>query len=131
MIERLNTIQQVRFMEVGILNTVIGYGSYILLMLVGVNYLIANTMSTIIGVVNSYFWNKHYTFQSGSKSKREPAKFVLVYLTSYLLGTLFIFVLVEKFSVNKYLVGLLNLFVTTLISFFGHKYFSFKKEESK
>ncbi|MDR2975906.1 MAG: GtrA family protein [Streptococcaceae bacterium] len=124
----LNQRQEIRFIEVGIINTIVGYGTYALLVFLGINYLIANTISTIVGVINSYFWNKFYTFQSPKRSASEIVRFVSVYLVSFLIGTLFIYYLVDQFGVNKYVVGVLNLFVTTAISYFGHKYFSFRKK---
>ena len=35
----------------------------------------------------------------------------------------------DEHSLSAYLAGLINLVITTLISYFGHKYYSFKKED--
>ena len=125
-IESLFKIQQIRFLFVGGLNTIVGYGTYALFIFFGVNYLIANTLSTIIGVIHSYIWNRNFTFKSSKSVKKEILKFVLVYGVSYLIGTLNILILVSLFNINEYISGGINLVFTTLISWFGHKYFSFK-----
>lgn len=116
-----------KFIFVGILNTIVGYGSYIFLLLFGVNYIIANTLSTIIGVSCSYLLNKKITFNDSKTNKKTPFKFVSVYLVSYVVGTFNLALLVSHFGVDKYIAGFMNLFITTLISWFGHKYFSFKE----
>ncbi len=127
MIKKLFKKQQIRFLFVGGLNTIVGYGSYTILLLLGINYLIANTVSTIVGVIHSYMWNRKFTFESNKKIGKELIKFVLVYVISYLIGMLNISILVSKVGINEYMAGAFNLVITTLISWFGHKYFSFKE----
>jgi putative flippase GtrA len=92
------------------------------------NYLLANTISYIIGVIHSYIWNKKFTFKSKDKSISEIIRFIFVYIVNYLVGLGILYILVDKIGLNKYLAGALNLIITTLISWFGHKYFSFKQK---
>ncbi len=126
-IKKLFKIQQIRFLFVGGLNTIVGYGTYALLIMLNVNYLLANTISTVVGVIHSYIWNRKFTFKSNKNVKSELFKFVIVYCISYLIGLFNIFILVSKFGINKYAAGLVNLIITTFISWFGHKYFSFRR----
>ena len=86
MIKKLFSYQPIRFLFVGGLNTLVGYGIYALLVYIGVNYLLANTISTIIGIAHSYLWNRFFTFKSKNKAIKEITKFVSVYIVSYLLG---------------------------------------------
>ena len=125
-LKKLLAKQEIRFLMVGVLNTIVGYGLYALFLALNINYLVANTMSTILGVLHSYMWNRFYTFKSKEKAFQEFLKFSLVYLVSYLLGTLTLFIMKDKLALSPYIAGFVNLFFTTLISFFGHKYFSFK-----
>jgi len=111
---------------VGGINTAVGYGCYALFLLISIPYLIANTLATIIGVANSYLWNRYFTFKSKNKATSEIVRFSLVYLVSYLISMVFLFIIVGKLGINTYLAGLLNITITTLISWFGHKNFSFK-----
>ncbi len=57
-----------KFGLVGIFNTLITIISYIILVKFGMNYLVANIISYLIGVANSYYWNKNWVFQSNSKT---------------------------------------------------------------
>lgn len=126
-IEKLLSKQGFRFLMVGGINTAVGYGAYALLIFCGLQYLIANTLSTIIGVINSYLWNRFFTFKSKDKAFGEMARFTLVYLVSYCASMLFLYLIVDKFGVNTYIAGVLNIMLTTAVSWFGHKNFSFKK----
>ena len=134
MIKKIKTLfeyQIIRFLFVGGLNTIVGYGTYALLVYLKINIYVAMTISTIIGVFHSYLWNRFFTFKSKEKALSEIIKFISVYITSYLLGMLVLFITDKIFHINPYIAGLINLVITTLISWFGHKYFSFRKSEMK
>lgn len=129
--KRINDIfknQGFRFLFVGGLNTIVGYGIYSLLIYFKVHYLIANSISTILAVIHSYMWNKYFTFKSKQKALKEIIKFSSVYLLSYIIGTILLFILKDKLNINSYLAGFINLIITTIISYFGHKYYSFKEK---
>ena len=128
-IKKLFEYQIIRFLFVGGLNTMVGYGIYALLIYLGVNLYIANTISTIIGIFHSYLWNRYFTFKSKEKALAEIFKFISVYVVSYSLGMLTLFISSKVFNIDPYVAGLINLVITTLISWFGHKYFSFRKKE--
>lgn len=118
--------REVRFLIVGAINTAVGYGAYAFFLSIDLNYLIAVTLSTIVGVANSYVWNRYFTFNSRGKAISELARFSLVYLVSYCISMIFLYLVVGVFGLNAYIAGGVNLILTTLISWFGHKNFSFK-----
>jgi len=125
---KLITRREFRFLIVGAINTLVGYGVYALLLSFNVNYLISVTISTIIGVINSYIWNRYFTFKSKARATSEIARFALVYLISYCFSIVFLYFVVGIFGLNPYISGVLNIIATTTISWFGHKNFSFKSE---
>jgi putative flippase GtrA len=116
-----------RFLIVGGINTVVGYGAFAFFVFFGLQYLIANTLATIIGVVNSYVWNRFFTFKSKNNAMNEMIRFASVYLISYCLGMLLLYVIVGYLKMNVYPAGVINMAVTTMISWLGHKNFSFKE----
>lgn len=123
---KLISRQEIRFLIVGAINTVVGYGTYAILLFISYPYLIANTISMIVGVANSYLWNRFFTFKSKGKAASEIVRFSFVYLISYCCSMLFLYLIVGQLGMNAYIAGGLNIIVTTLISWFGHKNFSFK-----
>lgn len=117
---------ETRFVLVGIANTAVGYGTYALFIWMGMRLNLAYMLSTVIGVINSYILNKFFTFRSRRKSFWEVVRFVTVYAISFSIGYFFLPFMVHHLGINSYLAGICNIFVTTIISFFGHRFFSFR-----
>ena len=60
-------IQFFKFSAIGILNTGLHYGVFMVLYgLAEINYLIASTAGYCVGMINSYFMNRRWTFASDS-----------------------------------------------------------------
>lgn len=132
LIKKLYYDRRIRFLFVGCLNTAVGVGFDMLFRYLGLHYAFASALGTIIGTVHSYFWNKYFTYSQKKKSFWEAVRFVSVYAVVYALSVLLQYVLIDLNGLNKYLAGILSTFVTTLVSYFGHTYFSFRqKKKSK
>ncbi len=127
LVKRLFSDKRIRFLFVGGINTVVGYGTYALFIALGLNPYLATTFSTIIGVINSYFWNKYFTFRQPRKSLAEVLRFATVYAVGYGANLGLVYIFVDRMGMNSYLSGVLCLFVTTILSYVGHNFFSFKK----
>lgn len=70
-----------RFLLVGAVNTVIDFGSLFLLVSLGSQPLVANTISTGVAFTFSFFANRRYTFQAASGSvARQMTLFIMVTL---------------------------------------------------
>jgi len=75
--------QAVRFIIVGVLNTLVDLGAFYLLSLIpGMPHEVAKAVSYILGICNSFVWNKYWTFSArrSERGKREFAVFFLVNL---------------------------------------------------
>ena len=75
--------QAVRFLVVGLLNTVVDLGVFYLLTLIpGMPDIAAKTISYILGICNSFVWNKLWTFgaKGSGRTGREFGLFFLVNL---------------------------------------------------
>ncbi len=130
-INKLFSKKIVRFLFVGGINTLVGYGCFALLIFIGLNHNLAYIIATVIGVVNSYLWNKIFTFKSKEKSYSEALRFISVYLISFIIGLIILNVLINKLLINTYIAGAINIIFTTLISWIGHNKFSFKNKEGQ
>ena len=120
---------------VGGLNTVVGLGSYwLILIILGVNItqpnsavvpvIVATIISQILGVINSYLWNKYFTFESKKKSKPEMFRFILVYLVAF--GVDYTLKLVLRAHLNNLWIAVITTLTTMVISFLGQKLFVFR-----
>jgi putative flippase GtrA len=90
------------------------------------NYLQALVFSHIIGVAHSYLWNNRWTFQQKEYNARSALKFMSVYIVTFFVNLFLLAILVDAIEMNKLFAQAIALFLTTLVSFFGHKYWSFK-----
>jgi len=137
-------IQFIKFFLVGVLNTGIDFGVLNLLMFStritsGFYYSIFKAISFTCGVINSYIWNKRWTFQKGkSFEKKEFSKFFTINLIALGVNIGMASVLVNLVGP----IGRISLYAwanisalaaagfTTLINFFGYKYLVFREKSS-
>ena len=117
--------QIIKFCGVGILNTIVGYGAFFLL----VNYLyylVALLLAHIIGVIHSFLWNKYWIFKTKKFNLWEFVKFNLIYAVVFMVNALALFVCVDIIRVDPKLAQLFLLPLITVVSFFGQKLWTFK-----
>ncbi len=133
------SIQFIKFVIVGFSNFVITFGILNLLMLLtgitsGFYYSIFISISFACGVINSYIWNKRWTFKKGNKlEKKEFSKFLTITLITFGLNIVLASALVNLVGpiggISSYtwanISALAAAGFTTLINFFGYKYLVF------
>lgn len=119
-------LQLSKFGLVGVLNTLVGYGAFFIL-LSYTNYLISLVISHILGVTHSYIWNKYWIFKSDKILLNEFLKFNSVYVAVFLTNALVLIFFVNALDLDPRIGQLIALPVVTMISFAGHKYWSFRK----
>ncbi|ULT56464.1 GtrA family protein [Neobacillus drentensis] len=91
-----------KFGLVGIVNTLISIGCYILFVKLGMHYIAANILSYLIGLVNSYYWNKKWVFKNTENHLAVFVKFVIVNLIVLSINTGCLFLLVHQWGFNQY-----------------------------
>jgi putative flippase GtrA len=96
LINRETIIQFLKFGMIGLVNTGIHYGVFLLLFRpFGFHYLLASSIGYCAGLINSFILNKRLTFRTmGTRTDIEFAKFVLVNVLALAtnLGALKVFV---------------------------------------
>jgi putative flippase GtrA len=134
------SIQFIKFLLVGVLNTGIDFGVLNLLMLStgiisGIYYSVFKAISFICSVTNSYIWNKKWTFKRGkSLEKKEFSKFFIISLMAFGVNIGVASILVNIIGpvggISSYVWANISALAatgfTTLINFFGYKYLVFK-----
>lgn len=134
------SIQFIKFLLVGVFNTGIDFGVLNLLMFStgitsGFYYSLFKAISFTCAVINSYVWNKRWTFQKGKKfEKKEFSKFFTISLIAFGVNIGVASILVNIIgpigSISSYIwaniSALAAVAFTTLINFFGYKYLVFK-----
>jgi len=124
--------QLVRFGLVGVMNTVVTLAAIFILMEVfRLNYLLSNVCGYALGLVNSFIWNKLWTFKSNGPMLKEGAAFLIVFAICYLVQSGALALMVEKFHMSKLLAQVLAMLVYTGLNFAGNKLISFRPERKR
>ena len=121
-----------RFLAVGATNTLVGYLIFSAFTLwvfadVHLGYLLSLALSYAVGISLAFVLYRRFVFVVHGHVLRDFARFVSVYLVAIGINTLALPLLVEVVQVPPLLSQLIILVVTTLLSFFGHKKFSFRR----
>lgn len=105
-----------RFAVVGVINTGVYYGLYLLLRM-AVPYLAAHLIATGIAMVGSFLMNTYWTFET-KPTWRKFAIFPLTNLTNYVVSTLGVILLVELVRMDERIAPLAAAVVAIPVTFF-------------
>ncbi|KGR90035.1 hypothetical protein CD30_13740 [Ureibacillus massiliensis 4400831 = CIP 108448 = CCUG 49529] len=110
----------IRFLFVGIFNTVSTYVSYLIL-LPFLNYNLAYLISYLSGIIISFLLNTKYVFKVDISFKK-AIKYPLVYGIQYLLNVVILNLLVGNNLINEVLAPIIVIIISVPITFFLSKY---------
>ena len=116
-----------RFIAVGLLNTVVGYTIYGILILLNVPYLAALFVATIAGVIFNYFSIGRLVFKSRG-GRVVFVKFIAAYGVVYCINAAALEVLIKHFQFNPYIGQALCVPLSVIISWLIMNYWVYKKE---
>lgn len=119
----------IKYIGVGVINTVFGYGIYATLVFIKLPYLVALFLATIAGIVFNYFTfgrivfnTKHGWFVFG--------KFLLSYSIVYVINSLLLSRLTGYYSFNAYSAQLLCIFPSIVISWLLMRFWVYKNRQN-
>jgi putative flippase GtrA len=132
-----------RYLLVGAWNTAFGYATFAILTAaldrsIPQSYMLASILSSLLNITVSFLGYKWFVFKTKGNYLREWIRCVGVYSGNILAGLallpLFVYVIRHHFGLQRqapYIAGALITGLTVLVSFFGHKHFSFKPSSSQ
>lgn len=124
-----------KFLLVGIINTLVGNGvMFLLYNLCGVGYTLSTVANYVVGSIVSYFLNKYYTFKQNKKSFKEVLRFIITIIVCYAvaygaakpLAYLVFGGLSETIKDNLAMLAGSGMFI--VLNYFGQRFFAFKSE---
>jgi len=134
MFKKLMDYQKFRFMVVGVLNTGFGYiiflGMNHLLHNIRFGYMIAYTASYILSLAFAFVLHRSYVFKDSGNILIAFLRFALVNGMNYGINLILLPFLVEIVKINSDLAQLLITFLTLFVSYFGNKYFTFRRQQN-
>jgi putative flippase GtrA len=122
--------EQILYLVVGGWNTVFGYGVWAVLQyLLGshVHYLVVVVLSWPLAVLNAYLGYRFVVFQSRGPMLKELPRFSLVYLATLIANLALLPLALNIFPFSIYLIQAAFTVTVVLVSYLGHKYYSFRR----
>ena len=105
----------IKFLIIGSINTLLGYTVYALFIINNVDYKIAITIATIIGVIFNYISTGRFVFRYSGFDRIIP--FILTYIVTYLINLLLVsFLLV--FGLSELFSGAIALVPVSILTFY-------------
>jgi putative flippase GtrA len=137
---------KIRYLITGVFNTAFGYGMFVgmlalvgpplkllqdspvsLLALVSANYfLIAQWTSWVLAVPVGTLTMKHFAFRSKGRALPEIFRAYFVYLPGLGISSVLLWFTVRVLHLPPELGQIVTIFVATVFSYLGHKYFTFR-----
>ena len=131
--------QSIKFSIVGVSNTFIGYILYVAALrliqssklLPNLDYFVAQTVSFVISVYWSFYWNNKLVFTLIEGEYRSYWRSLMKTYISYsftglFLSTILLYVWVDILGVSEYIAPIINLIVTVPLNFIINKFWAFK-----
>ncbi|HPO50009.1 MAG TPA: GtrA family protein [Spirochaetota bacterium] len=123
--------QAFKFGLVGVLNTAVCFVViFFCLKILKFTYVVSNVLGYMFGFINSFVFNKIWTFKSRKNPLKESLFFILVFIISYLiqLGFLVFFKKVCGFGVE--ISQIISMVIYTFFGFIGNKLITFREKKS-
>ena len=122
-----------RFLIVGIVNTLVGCGTMFLLYnWAHFSYWTSSAANYIVGGIVSFFLNKYFTFQNHEHSWKQVGKFVLTvgicYLIGYGIAKPLMLIILKGYSVRiqENAAMLAGMCLYTATNYLGQRFFAFR-----
>jgi putative flippase GtrA len=120
-----------QYLVVGTINTIFGYltgvGSYKLLGNI-VDIIWVGLISNIFSITFSFLTYKLFVFKTKGSWVNEYIKSYIVYGASGIISIYLLWVFVEKLHITIWVSQALLIAVVVIFSYFGHKFFTFKRK---
>lgn len=116
----------VKFLIVGLINTIFGYSVYAFLIYINLSYLTALSLATLLGIIFNFF-----TFGRGVFSSQGNwwifVKFIIAYTVVYVVNALALSTLTTKLNFSPYLGQLIFLPLSVVLSWLLMNYWVYKE----
>jgi putative flippase GtrA len=122
--------QFVRFAIVGLVSNGVLYVAYILLTAVGLGPKLAMTLIYVLGTLQGFLFNKHWSFRSGKAHGPELVRYVLAYAFGYLVNLVVLLILVDRWGLPHQAVQGAMIVVLAFLLFALQKFWVFPAPSS-
>lgn len=93
---------------------------------VGLNYILSNSISVLIGIITSFTLNRKYNFKVKDKKYRRFIIFLCVGLCGMIISNLILYLCIDILSLHELISKLLSIVLVVIVQFIINKYITFK-----
>ena len=112
---------------IGSLSSSIDFCIYtFLVQIIGLQYLLGNSISILGGITTSFILNRSYNFKVKDKVKVRFVMFLTTGLCGLVLSNVILFICISSFGMNKLVSKLTSIFFVVFFQFLVNKYITFK-----
>ena len=126
--------EAVKFAMVGCSNVAINLVGYWILMSFGMHYVPAYGISYLVSIINAYFMSNKFVFKEEEGEERNRLISMLrvfsIYIGTFVISEILLTVQIDYLQWSDSMAPVINLFVTSPISFFLNKYWAFGSKKT-
>ena len=119
--------QFARYAIVGLASNVIGYAIYLLLTIIGLGPKIAMTLLYGVGVLQTFAFNKKWSFRFAGASTPALVRYATAYALGYVINLLALMLLVDRAGMPHQLVQGVMILVVAIMLFLAQRYWVFRQ----
>ncbi|KAA8665198.1 GtrA family protein [Clostridium sp. HV4-5-A1G] len=117
--------QFIKYVISGTLNTLITLIAYNILIKINVNYIEANIIAYLLGIINGFICNKFWVFKSDGNTGTLFIKFIIVNSISIIFSSILLILFVNNLYFNKILSQLMSTIITGMFNYMMNKLWTF------
>ena len=118
--------QLVRYVIVGLASNLLCYLAYLGLSALGMDPKLAMTILYAVGVLQTFFFNKKWTFRQDGAVPAAFYRYCFAYGVGYLLNLLVLYVLVDLQGYPHQIIQAVMIIVLAMLLFLGQKFWVFR-----
>jgi putative flippase GtrA len=119
--------QLIRFLIVGTINTLVGYGTIFACMyLAKMSPEVSNIAGYLVGLIVSYSLHKNYTYESKGRCHSEKLRFLAAVAVAYAANFIVLVILIHQIEMHAGMSQILAGIMYVTVSFIMNKYYVFK-----
>lgn len=117
---------------IGFCGLFVDIGSFLIMTkLFGINYLIANTISMSLGIVNNFILNVFFNFKTKDRLLTRFISFAAIGISGMFITNFILYIFVEKVGIDEAIVKILSLGVIVVYQYNMNRMISFREMKPK
>jgi len=124
-------IQLTRYAVVGLASNALGYLLYLFITTLGMGHKTAMTLLYIVGVLQTFFFNKRWSFNHNGATHTALIRYIIAYAFGYVLNLVTLVVLVDHWGLPHQWVQGVMIFVLAGMLFLLQRYWVFASKPER